>query len=169
MTARLRTVSLVGGSLLLGVSFLAFAQGPGDEKEQKVKAGDLPKAALEALKKLAAGAEITEFEMEVENGVTLYEGSWKSPHGEVEAEVTAQGDLVEMEEHISPEVLPKAVLEAVRKTGGSDAKLHAEKLTTIHYEVKFTKNGKRHEVTYTPDGRAAGNEAEDDDGEEDDD
>ncbi|RIK67978.1 MAG: hypothetical protein DCC66_11045 [Planctomycetota bacterium] len=165
MTARWRMVSLVGGSLLLGVGFLAFAQGPGDEKEQEVQASDLPKAALEALKKLAAGAVITKFEMEIENGVTLYEGSWKGPHGEVEAEVTAQGDLVEMEEHISPEVLPKAVLEAVRKTAGSDAKLHAEKLTTIHYEVKFTKNGKRHEVKYTPDGRAEGNEA---DGEDDD-
>lgn len=162
MTARWKSVLMVSGSLLLGVTFLASAQGPGDEKERKLKAADVPKAAMEALKKLAASAEITEFEMEVENGVTLYEGAWKGPQGEVEAEVTAQGDVVEMEESISAEVLPKAVLEAVRKTAGSDATLQAEKNTVIYYEVKFAKNGKRHEVRYTADGRVAGSDAEDD-------
>lgn len=160
---------MVSGSLLLGVSLLAFARGEDDPKERKIKAADVPKAALEALKKLAAGAEITEFEMEVENGVTLYEGTWKGPRGEFEAEVTAQGDVVEMEEPISAEVLPKVILEAVRKTAGSDAKLHAEKKTVIYYEVEFTKDGKRHEVCYTAAGRVAGDEADDDDDDDDDD
>jgi len=124
------------------------------EAERKVTEAEVPAAALAALKKLAAGAEITEFTEEIEYGHTFYEGSWKSPAGaNMDVLVTPTGDLVEIEEQVGIEVVPAAALKAARKAAGKDTKLEFEKKTMILYEVKFEKDKARHELLLTPDGR----------------
>jgi hypothetical protein len=124
-----------------------------EEQERKVEEKDVPKAALDALKKLAGGAAITEFSEEVEHGSKFYEGSWKGSRGKVDALVTADGDLVEIEETVSGDSVPKAVMAAAEKTAGKGAELRFEKKTLILYEVKFKKGDRKHELVLTPDGR----------------
>lgn len=125
-----------------------------EEQEREVTEAEVPAPALAALKKLAAGAKITEFAEEIEHGSAFYEGSWKTAVGNnVDALVTPAGDLVEIEEQVSPDHVPATVLAAVRKLSGPDAPLFCEKKTTILYEVKFRKDDRRHEILYTPDGR----------------
>ena len=94
----------------------------------------------------------------------------------VDVLVTKDGALVEIEETIPAGKLPAAALKAAKKAAGRSAELSCEKKTMILYEVKFSKNGARHELLLTPDGRTVEEEIEkgkaedeDEDEEEDDD
>jgi len=141
-------VALLGG-------LMAFAQvKPAPlEQERKVKEAEVPKAALEALKKVADKATITEFAEEIEHGSKFYEGSWNGPGGNVDCLVTESGDLVEIEEIISADKVPAAARAAVEKEAGKDAKLTWEKKTVVMYEVHYEKGDKGQEMILTPDGR----------------
>ncbi len=136
---------------LFGV--LAGAQDKGDY-EKKVKEGDVPKAALDALKKLANGAAFTEFAEEVEHGRKYYEGSWKGPDGNVDGLVTESGDVVEIEESIPADKSPATVRAAAEKEAGKDAKISFERKTVYLYEIHYKKDGKGHESIFMADGRA---------------
>jgi hypothetical protein len=125
-----------------------------NEAERQVTKAEVPEAALTAIKKLAAGAEITNFAEEIEHGSTFYEGSWKTPAGaNMDVLVTPTGDLVEIEEQISIDKVPAAALKVARKAAGKEIELAFEKKTMILYEVKFQKGENRHELLLTPDGR----------------
>ena len=124
------------------------------ETEREVTESQVPPAALATLKKMAAGAEITEFAEEVEHGSTFYEGSWETLTGvKTDVLVTPTGDLVEIEEKIPSDQVPAAVLAAARKEAGKDAKLTFEKKTMILYEAKFEKDQLRYELVLSPAGR----------------
>ena len=152
-----RSVFLVSMFVLSGVA-VAAAWLSDEEYERKVAEKEVPKAALEALKKQAAGAPLTQIEEEKEHGTTFYEGQWKGEHGRVEALVTSSGDLVEIEEEIASDRLPVSVIAAAQKLAGADAKMKWEKKTQILYEVKFKKGESYHELLLTPDGRVVEHE-----------
>ena len=130
------------------------AKKPSGESERKVTEAEVPAAALATLKKMAAGATITEYAKEIEHGSTFYEGSWKSTTGtNVDVLVTAAGALVEIEEKTAADQVPQAVLAAAQKTAGKDAKLGLEKKTMVLYEIHFRKGNRHVELLLTPDGR----------------
>jgi hypothetical protein len=139
------------------------------EQERQVTEAEVPKAALEALKKLAAGATFKEFAEEIEHGHVFYEGSWQGPMGNVDALVTPSGDLVEIEEIIPPDKVPGAVRSEAEKAAGKDAAVTFEKKTMLLYELHFRKDGKFHEILLTPDARPVHEEAEAPDKDEDED
>lgn len=143
-------------ALLLG-GLWVYAQTkpakPDEEGERKVKETEVPKAALDALKKLADKAAITEFSEEIEHGHKFYEGSWKGPHGNIDGLVTETGDLVEIEETVPADMVPAPVRSAVEKQAGKDAKITYEKKTMVIYEAHYKTGEKGHEVIFTPDGR----------------
>jgi hypothetical protein len=136
------------------------------EQERKVTEAEVPKAALDALKKLAGGAAFTEFAEEIEHGHKFYEGSWKGPNGNIDALVTESGDVVEIEETIPNDKVASAARDAAQKAAGANAKLSFEKKTMILYEVHYQKDGKGHEMILTPDGRT--HHEEDGDGQDED-
>jgi hypothetical protein len=160
------------GAVMSGGLF-AFAQNKPAEQpkssERKVKEADVPKAALETLKKMAAGAAFTEFAEEIEHGHKFFEGSWKGPHGNIDGLVTETGDMVELEESVPADQVPAAVKAEVEKSSGKDAKPTYEKKTLILYEAHYKKDGKTHEVIVTPDGRRMEEEKQDGDKDEDED
>jgi len=141
-------VALLGG-------LIAFAQPKpaAPEQERKVKEAEVPKAALDALKKVADKATIKEFAEEIEHGAKFYEGTWTGPGGNVDCLVTENGDLVEIEEVISADKVPAASRAAAEKEAGKDAKLTWEKKTVVMYEVHYKKGDKGQEMILTPDGR----------------
>jgi uncharacterized membrane protein YkoI len=131
------------------------------ELERKVTEAEVPAAALTTLKKLARGANITEFAEEIEYGHTFYEGSWKALSGaKMDVLVTPTGDLVEIEEQVGNTQVPVAVMRMARKAAGRDAQLAFEKKTMILYEAKFRKGSSRHELLLSPDGRCVEQEVE---------
>ena len=112
---------------------------------------------------LAGGAKIEEFEEETSNGVVVYEAEWKIATGEREATVTADGDLVEMEEEIAAGSVPKTVTAAAQLAAGNGATVQFEKKTYIMYEAEFRKDGKSREMLISPTGQVHGQEEDDHD------
>ena len=149
-------VATVGGLIAFGQ-----AKPAAGEQERKVKEAEVPKAALDALKKIAEKAAITEFAEEIEHDHKFFEGSWKGPDGNVDCLVTESGDLVEIEEIIPAEKVPAAPRAAAEKEAGKDAKLTWEKKTVIMYEVHYKKGDKLQEMILTPDGRRYHEEGDD--------
>lgn len=148
-----RALSVATCLLLAATVGLAWGNDDEGEQEMTVKEQQVPAAALKALQEMAKPAKIVEFAREIEHGHTYYEGSWKGDHGRIDALVTADGEIVEIEEGIQTARLPKAILEAARKAAGKDGEIRAEKKTIVLYEVKYRRDGKRHEVVYSADGR----------------
>lgn len=149
-------ILLTGAAALLACGgWLALAQDkqPAGDHERKVKEAEVPRAALEALRKAAQNAAFTEFAEEVEHGHKFYEGSYKGPNGNVDVVVTESGDLVVIEEIVPADGVPAAVRAALEKAAGKDAKPTWEKKTVVMYEVHFRKEGKSKELVFTPDGR----------------
>lgn len=140
--------SFAGGRMVAGAQDKQAAQ----ESERKVKESDVPAAALVALKKLAAGAPITEFAEEIEHGCTYYEGSWKGPDGNIDGLVTEAGDVVEIEESITEDKAPRSVRSAAEKEAGKDGKITWERKTVYLYEIHFKKDGKGRELVFSADG-----------------
>ncbi len=152
--------SSVALALLGGLAVLAQNKPAAVEQERKVKEAEVPKAALDALKKIADKTPITDFAEENEHGSKFYEGTWKGPGGNVDCLVTEVGDLVEIEEVIAPEKVPASARGAAEKEAGKDAKLMWEKKTVIMYEVHYKKGDKTQEMILTPDGRQYHEEGE---------
>ena len=145
---------------LLGVRTLVVWAAEKEEKEQKVTMEQVPAKAREALLKLAGGAQITEVEKEIENGVEIYEAEWIADGVEHEAKVTADGKMVseqdeEKEEQITMEQVPPQAREALMKAAGGAKILKVEKENehgTVAYEAEWKVNGHGHELAVTAEG-----------------
>jgi hypothetical protein len=123
------------------------------EQERAVTEAQVPNAALEALKRLAGKAAITAFAEEIEHGHMFYEGSWAGAAGNVDALVTASGDLVEIEETVPADRVPPAVRAEIDKAADRGAAVTWEKKTLIMYEAHFRRADRAQELILTPDGR----------------
>jgi hypothetical protein len=179
MKSRNRLVALAAGGAVVALG-MALAQPPAGgaggaggkaaaqpSSERTVKESEVPGPALAALKKLAAGAAFTEFAEEVEHGHTFYEGSWRGPHGNVDALVTPGGDIVEIEESMPPDGIPAGVRAAAEKEAGKEG-VAFERKTLYLYEIHWKKDGKGHEAIFTTDGRRYHEEGQGDEKDEDD-
>jgi hypothetical protein len=135
---------------------------------------DLPGPAAAALKKQSGGHELSGFETEHANGVALYEAGWTDGGVKHEATVTADGDVVELEQSIPASAVPAAVRAAAVKTFGEGADVRYVKKTWVVYEIEGKVGDRHREAIFTPTG-AATREIDDEDavddgeGEDDDD
>jgi hypothetical protein len=123
-------LGLIASGWLIAVAS-AQPKDKDEEHERVIKESEVPPPALAALKKFAGGATILKIEEETEHGTRFFEGSWKTAAGSrMEVLVTTDGDLVETEEAVQADVVPKAVLAAAHKEAGKDAKMYFEKRPT---------------------------------------
>ncbi len=152
---------------LVGLFALGSSRAEPGDYEKAVQQAEVPKAALAALEKLAAGKPITEFAEEVEHGRKFYEGTWAGPHGHVDGLVTEAGAVVEIEEAIPADAVPAAARTEAGKEAGAAATMSFEKKTLVLYEVHFKKDGKARELLLLPDGQRYVEEGEDGDEDED--
>ncbi len=127
-------------------------QPAGAEHERVVKESEVPAGAVAAIKRMAGGAQIAKYEEEMENGETFYEGQWKGANGKMEVLVTAQGDVVEMEEVVTADAVPAAVAATAKAAAGSN-ELQYEKVTEVHYKAKYKQGDQRHKLVVSPTGR----------------
>jgi hypothetical protein len=154
-----RRTSVIAAVLaVLGVAGLAAALD-----DEKVTLEQVPAAARRALEQQAGGARITEIEREVERGVTVYEAEWVDHGTEREASVSADGELLEIEEEVTLDKVPAAVRAAIAKHIGAGAKMEIEKTTVVYYEVEATVDGKHKELYFSPAGQMHGEEEKADD------
>jgi uncharacterized membrane protein YkoI len=151
----------VSAVLVIGtaVGFAAAAKDKEDKNDmeqddaQVVTLDKLPAAARDALTKLAGDAKLGEVTMEDEDGVKVYEASWQASGVEHEAEVTEHGDVVQTEQVVNLDAMPKAVQRAATNAFPKGTKLKLEKKTIVLYEVEAEIDGQEKEVLVAPTGQ----------------
>ena len=149
-------------------------------KEKKAKKGTLPPSAAAAIKKAFPKATLKEVERE-KKGVVLYEVELKQNGAELEVQVTAEGQIVEVEQEVARAELPQAVAAALAKLAGGAKVKEIEKKEVravvklvelrrpeVVYEAEFVQDGKEVEVKISADGKLLGKEVESEDEENDD-
>ena len=164
MFKRWRLFAMIGAGLLVAGAATGLAW---DEEEMSLS--QVPAQVREALLKLAAGAKITEVEREKKHGIVTYEAEWEVNGREAEAEVTADGDLIEMEEEIGASDVPAAVRAVAAKKFPAGVKIEYERITMKFYEIEAQVGGREKEILVSPTGKILHSEAGDDDDDDDDD
>ncbi len=137
--------------------------------EEDVAWSDVPAVVQKVLSSMSKGAPIKEIEKETKGDIVYYEGEWVVDGKEAEAVVTADGDLVELEEEVDASTVPARVRAVAEKEFGAGAKVEYEKILIVVYEMEARVDGKEKEIKVLPTGEIVGRDADDDDGEDDDD
>ena len=123
------------------------------DKETTVEWSSLPQAVQAALTKELNGAKPKKIEKESEHGFTCYEA--KADIGGVtkEFKLTADGQLIEVEQKIDASKLPKTLTDAISKRLPGAKLQKAERVNLTYYEVKLLKNGKKQHLRLLVNGR----------------
>jgi len=129
-------------SLITGLAALMSAQA----QEKKIRREDLPPAVEKTVAAQSQGATIKGFSTEVEAGKTLYEVELTvNGHGK-DISMDKDGKIVEVEEEVAMDSLPREVKAGLTKTAGSGTITKVESLTKggklVAYEADV-KNGSR--------------------------
>lgn len=166
MNKRAMMLPLVGLGTAATAAVLTWTAYAQDKSEKPMTLDQAPAAVKAAVLKESAGAPITEFETEKDNGAVVYEAEWTAGGIQREAAFLEDGTLVESEETIPAEKAPAAVRAAIEKHFGAGAKVTVEKKMVVVYELEAKVDGKEKEVLVSPTGRVQ-KEEEDDDKDED--
>jgi hypothetical protein len=135
------------------VGFIGFAALADGGHEDEVTLDQMPAAARAVILAQAAGAPISEIERETTNGVTVYEAEWVVDGTEHEVAVTADGELLELEETVPVSQVPAAVQAVIAEHFGAGAQVVVEKKMIVMYEVEAKVNGKEIELCIFPSGQ----------------
>ena len=101
----------VAAATTIVVSVLMSAQ----EQEKKIQRSDLPPAVEKTVVEQSKGATIRGFSQEKENGQTFYEAELMVNGKSKDVLVDVNGSVVEVEEQVSIESLPPAVLRGLQE------------------------------------------------------
>lgn len=140
----------------------------GDD-EETIAFADAPAAVQKAVEAYFGQGKVQRLEVEKENGVLVYEAEIKIDGVEHSIEVSADGELLEVEHDVAPDALPAAVRAALDKKFPGAAIDEAEAIQKFYYEVEIIVDGKKKEVTISPTGKISSMDDDDDDDEDDDD
>ena len=174
---RIRTTVLV--SLAVFVLAAWYVVAGVSEKGKGHGKPVLPPAAAAAIKKAFPTATIKEVEREKE-GIVLYEVELKRNGGDVEVEVTADGQIVAVESKVKKADLPAPVAKTLARLAGRAKikEIEREKIYAVVkmvklakpqvvYEAEFVRNGKEIEVKIAEDGKFLGEKVKDEEDDED--
>ena len=160
--------TLVAAALCVAVGSAAWAlnQDTDNEREEAgektVKLAETPAAVQSSIKKAAGNAKIDEIEMESDDGVTVYEASWKVNGVEHEVSVDSVGQVLETEHVVTGDAIPAAVKAVAAKHMPKGAKAEFEMKSVVLYSVEAMVGGKEVEILVDPAGRLMELEADDD-------
>jgi hypothetical protein len=116
---------------ILSLGLLAAVAASVRADEESIKPADLPKAVASAVKARYPKGEITKAVKEEEHGKTIYEVIVKVEGKTLVVALSAEGKILEVEQAIAAEALPRAVAAAIA------AKYPAAKIKKAERIVKF--------------------------------
>lgn len=132
------------------------------EQEKRIQRSDLPPAVEKAVVEHSKEATIRGFSEEKENGQTFYEAELMVDGHSKDVLVDGNGSVVEVEEQVSTDSLPKVVRQALQDKAGNGKLVKVEKLIKkdklVAYEAKVLTNGRKSEVQVGLDGKSLGHE-----------
>lgn len=142
-------------SLAVVLVFFAFAPSANAE-EKKISRADLPAAVEKTLARESKGATIRGLSSEVDQGRTFYEAELTIRGHNRDLLIDEAGNLVEAEEELEFDSLPKAVQDGLRQAAGSGMITRIESISKmgklVGYEAIVKIGGKNTEVKLNPDG-----------------
>lgn len=125
-------------------------------QEKKIKRADLPAAVEKTVVSQSAGATIHGFSEEKENGHTYYEAEMIVDGHSKDLLVDGSGAIVEVEEQIAMDALPKGVREGLQAKAKSGRLTKVESITKhdklVAYEAQVVTGSRNSEVQVGPDG-----------------
>jgi hypothetical protein len=147
---RLHVYSLILFSTVL-LATNSFAQ------EKKINRSDLPAAVDHTVEAYSQGASIRGFSKEIENGHTYYEAELLVSGHSKDVLMTADGEIVEVEEQVAIDSLSLAVKQGLQSKAGKGKLTKVESLTKhdklLAYEAQVLTDGRKSEVQIGPDGK----------------
>lgn len=160
---------------VIGMVFIGASVGlaarlatPDDDKDEDTRTSSLeqaPAGVRKTLSRLAGKSKIRSVTIEDEDGVRVYEGSWKVGDVQYEASVTEEGFLLEREQSVRMKAVPTAVRAAARNAFPEGADVSVERKVIVLYEIEGEVNGKEREMLVAPTGQRVEIERDDDDDE----
>jgi uncharacterized membrane protein YkoI len=143
----------VGTAMIAGLLIAGLAAG----QEKKIKRSDLPAEVEKTVAAQSSGATIRGFSKETENGQVFYEAEMTVNGHSRDVLVDVTGAVVEVEEEVGIDDLPKSVKAGLLAKAGKGKLLKVETITKhdklVAYEAQVDTNGKKSEVQVGPDGR----------------
>ena len=151
------TLFSVSGFTLLAVALLASGSAATGHAESGVPCKSLPAAVFHQAKAEAGDATIRGCVKDKENGKFTYEVETTQPDGRSkDIALDASGTVLEVEQEIMAGSLPSAVSGAIAKAahGGKAGKIESVTRGGViaSYETTITKDGRRREVAFSPEG-----------------
>jgi len=126
-------------------------------QEKRIKKSDLPAAVQKAADEQSKGATIKGYNKEIENGKVEYEVELVVNSHSRNVSMDPQGNVLEVEEEVSLDSLPKAVREGLKQNAGKGIIRKIESIakhgTLVAYEAHIMTAGKRSEIQVGPDGK----------------
>jgi len=146
------SIPLVAVQLMLALSFGKCAVAA----EHSVACSTLPPAVQQKSKLVQDGSVIHGCVRDISKGKTTYELELLKDGRSRDVTFDPNGNVLEVEEQIDFASLPKPVAAAIQKEVGAERPGKIESLTRggalISYETTVTRNGKRREIAFRPDG-----------------
>ena len=129
---------------------------PALSQERQIKRTDLPAAVEKTVSEQSKGATIRGFSQEKEDGQTFYEAELIVKGRGKDILMDANGNIVEVEEQVALNSLPKAVQDGIRSKAAKGKVTKVESLTKhdklVAYEARVVAGGKKSEIQVGPDG-----------------
>ncbi|HKC63698.1 MAG TPA: hypothetical protein VKB86_08670 [Pyrinomonadaceae bacterium] len=139
-------------TIVVGLMIFSIAQA----QERKIKREQLPSAVERTVEAESQGATIRGFSTEVEKGKRLYEAELTVNGHSKDISIDEQGNIVEVEEEVSLDLLPADVKEGLMKMAGRGTITKVESLTKsgklVAYEAVVKTGTKRREIQVGPNG-----------------
>ena len=134
----------------------AALSGEGKKKERGEKTVEwksLPQAVQAALTRELHGAKPEKIEMERDHGFVEYEAKAEIGGVTKEFKVTADGQLIEVEQKLDAGKLPRALSDAIHKRLPGAKLQKAELVNLTYYEVRVLKDGRKQTIKLLANGR----------------
>ena len=152
----MKSFSLLVLGLIIGCSLML----PTFAKSKKGKEEKLQPAIVTLLQNRFPGFRITRVENEEKRGerIQLVRLIGEKEIENILVKLSSRGEILELDEDIEIEKVPKDILAAFRKAFPDAKVLHSEKGTKmeISYRFDIEKKGKKHEVSVSRSGRISG-------------
>jgi hypothetical protein len=148
------SIPFVAVQLMLAISLGKCAVAA----EHSIACSTLPPAVQQKSKLVLDGSVIHGCVRDISKGKTTYELELLKDGRSKDITFDPDGNVLEVEEQIDFASLPKPVAAAIQKEAGAGHLGKIESLTRggtlISYETTVTRNGKRREIAFRPDGSA---------------
>lgn len=127
-------------------------EGENEQQGAGIPAQELPNAARLALAQLVGHEDFAAWTERV-HGTTVYEARWVADGRQLEAEVTEEGVLLEIEEIVPADAVPEAVRRQAEQQLPDATELRYVQITVFTYEVEAVVDGRSRELKILPTGR----------------